>query len=78
MEIHALRRRSWSISAIAHQTGRDQETIRADLAGERQVGVSGETETDPFDCIESYVAQRLSDDHGMGDGALRRGDRLWL
>jgi len=65
VEIHALRRRGWSISAIARHTGRDRKTIRAYLVGERQVGVRAETEADPFDRIESYVAQRLSDDHGV-------------
>ena len=63
VEIHALRRRGWSISAIARHTGRDRKTIRAYLAGERQVGVRLGAEADPFDRIESYVAQRLFDDH---------------
>jgi transposase len=65
VEIHALRRRGWSISAIARHTGRDRKTIRTYLSGDREPGVRGETEADPFDRIESYVAQRLSDDHGV-------------
>ena len=65
VEIHALGKRGWSIAAIARHTGRNRKTIRAYLAGERQVGVRLGAEADPFDRIESYVAQRLSDDHGV-------------
>ncbi len=35
MEIVALHRRGWSISAIARHTGRDRKTVRAWLRGER-------------------------------------------
>ncbi len=65
VEIQALKRRGWSISAIARHTGRDRKTIRAYLAGDREPGVPSKTEVDPFDRVESYVAQRLSDDHGV-------------
>jgi IS30 family transposase len=33
VEVHALRKRGWSISAIARHAGRDRKTIRADLNG---------------------------------------------
>jgi hypothetical protein len=34
IDIHALRRRGWSISAIARHVGRDRKTIRyADIGG---------------------------------------------
>jgi predicted transcriptional regulator len=36
VEVVALRRRGWSISAIARHTGRDRKTVRAWLRGERQ------------------------------------------
>ncbi len=65
VEIHALRKRGWSISAIARHTGRARKTIRAYLAGEREAGVHRREEADPFDRIEPYVRQRLSDDHGL-------------
>src|SRR6266566_4693068 len=39
VEAQALRRRGWSISAIARHLGRDRKTIRADLNGEREPGV---------------------------------------
>ena len=65
VEIHALRKRGWSISEIAHHTGRDRKTIRAYLAGDREPGVRAPIDPDPFDRIEAYVRQRLSDDHGV-------------
>ena len=33
VEIHALARRGWSVSAIARHTGRDRKTVRRYLAG---------------------------------------------
>ena len=65
VEIHALRKQGWTIAKIARHTGRDRKTIRAYLDGVRQPGVRAAVESDPFDRIEPYVAQRLSDDHGV-------------
>jgi len=39
VEVHALRKRGWSISAIARHTGRDRKTVRTYLSGERTPGV---------------------------------------
>ena len=62
VEIPALRKQGWSISAIARHVGRDPKTVRAYLAGEREVGVRTPTaEPDPFDRVELYVRQRLTD-----------------
>lgn len=36
VEAHALRRRGWSISAIARHLGRGRMTVRAYLNGERE------------------------------------------
>ncbi len=61
VEIHALRQQGWSISAIARHVGRDRKTVRAYLAGSREVGVrlgGG----DPFDAVAAYVRRRLVDD----------------
>jgi transposase len=33
VEIHALARRGWSVSAIARHTGRDRKTVRKYLKG---------------------------------------------
>ena len=38
VEVHALRKRGWSISAIARHVGRDRKTVRAHLTGERALG----------------------------------------
>jgi transposase len=64
MEIEALKKRGWSIAAIARHTGRDRKTVRAHLNGEREAGVRRrpDGEVDSFDRFESYVRQRLADD----------------
>jgi transposase len=62
LEINALRKRGWSISAIARHVGHDRKTVRAYLSGEREVGVRERAELDPFDEFEAYVRQRLADD----------------
>ncbi len=64
MEIAALKKRGWSISAIARHTGRDRKTVRAHLNGEREAGVRRrpDGDDDPFDRFEPYVRQRLTED----------------
>ncbi|HEY8718721.1 IS21 family transposase [Pengzhenrongella sp.] len=62
IDVHALRRQGWTISAIARHLGRDRKTIRAYLAGERQAGVRVRAGIDPFEVFAPYCAQRLSDD----------------
>jgi hypothetical protein len=64
VEIHALKKQGWSVSAIARHTGRDRKTVRAYLNGDRVAGVRAKPdgEVDPFDLVEPYVRQRLSDD----------------
>lgn len=39
VEVHALRRQGWTISAIARHTGHVRKTIRAYLNGESTPGV---------------------------------------
>ena len=39
VEIRALRRQGWSISAISCHLGLDRKTVRAHRAGDREVGV---------------------------------------
>ena len=41
VEIHALARRGWSVSAIARHTGRDRKTIAKYLAGQRPEAGAG-------------------------------------
>ena len=61
MEVHALHRQGWTISAIARHTGRDRKTVRAYLNGERQPGVRKRAE-DPFAPFVEYVTARLVED----------------
>lgn len=61
VEVHALRKRGWSISAIARHTGRDRKTVRAYLNGERTPGVRARA-VDPFAPFLDYVRARLVED----------------
>jgi transposase len=62
VEVHALRKRGWSISAIARHTGHDRKTVRKYLAGEQQPGVRARPSPDPFDPFVDYVSARLVED----------------
>ncbi|KOS56700.1 Mu transposase domain-containing protein [Rhodococcus rhodochrous] len=62
VEVHALRNRGWTISAIARHTGRDRKTIRAYLNNERTPGVRKRTEPDPFEPFVDYITCRLRED----------------
>ena len=61
-EVHALRTRGWSISAIARHTGFDRKTVRAYLSGERTPGVRARPSPDPFEPFIDYVTARLRED----------------
>ena len=62
MEVHALRRRGWSIAAIARHTGHDRKTVRKYLAGDAAPGVRARPSPDPFDPFVDYVTARLVED----------------
>ena len=62
LEAEALRKRGWTISAIAAHLGRDRKTIRGYLNGERSPGVRRRRAPDAFERFAPYVAQRLADD----------------
>jgi transposase len=62
IDVHALRRQGWTISAIARHLGRDRKTIRAYLSGDREAGVRARTVPDSFEVFAPYCAQRLADD----------------
>ena len=62
MEVHALRKRGWTISAIARHTGRDPKTIRSYLNGVTAPGVRKRSIVDPFEVFLAYVTARLIDD----------------
>ena len=70
VEIVALYRRGWSVSAIARHTGRDRKTVRAWLGGERdREARRGPGPLEPF---RDYVAQRLGDDPHLDATVLLR------
>ncbi|UQX13634.1 Mu transposase domain-containing protein [Candidatus Mycobacterium methanotrophicum] len=62
VEVHALRKRGWSISAIARHAGRDRKTIRGYLSGERTPGVRARPSPDGFGPFIDYVTARLGED----------------
>lgn len=59
VEIHALRRRGWSIAAIARHTGRDPKTIRRYLAGWKPKRGSAPSPLEPY---RAYLEARFADD----------------
>jgi len=61
VEVHALRKRGWTISAIARHVGRDRKTVRAYLSGDRAPGVRARA-VDPFAPFLDYVTARLVED----------------
>ena len=61
IDVHALRRQGWTISAIARHLGRDRKTIRAYLAG-RQAGVRAPADPNRFGPFVDYCTARLTED----------------
>ncbi len=59
VEIHALRRRGWSVAAIARHTGRDRKTVRRHLAGWEPK--RGRTPS-PLEPYRRYLEARFADD----------------
>ena len=70
VEVHALKERGWSITAIATHLGRDRKTIRAYLNGERVPGVRARVAPDPLEPFVPYLTQRLLDDPHVWASAL--------
>jgi transposase len=59
VEIHALARRGWSVSAIARHTGRDRKTVRKYL---KAMGPSREPEPSCLEPFRDYLGARFADD----------------
>jgi transposase len=72
VEAEALRARGWSVSQIARHLHRDPKTIRAYLSGKRKAGARRPGIDDAFARFEPYIAQRLTDDHGLAATVLLR------
>jgi transposase len=62
IDAHALRRRGWTISAIARHLGRDRKTVRAYLNGDRDPGVRRSSTPDWFAPFAIYCSARLVED----------------
>lgn len=70
VDIHALRKRGWSISAIARHVGRDRKTVRAYLKGKQQVGQRAPAGVDSFARFADYATARLLEDPHLWATAL--------
>jgi Mu transposase-like protein len=70
VEVVALGRRGWSVSAIARHSGRDRKTIRAWLAeGERRRRARAPSVLEPY---RAYVERRFVDDPHLDATVLLR------
>jgi transposase len=69
VEIHALARRGWSVSAIARHTGRDRKTVRKYLAGPAAAVEAAASCLEPF---RGYLAVRFEDDAHVDATVLYR------
>jgi transposase len=72
VEVHALARRGWSVSAIARHLGRDRKTVRAYLTGQRQPGRRAAARPDPLVPFAAYLSARFADDPHIWATALAR------
>lgn len=70
VEVHALFKRGWSISAIARHLECDRKTVRAYLNGEREPGVRRSSVPDPLAPFVAYVKARFVDDPHVWLSAL--------
>ncbi len=71
VDIHALRKRGWSISAIARHVGRDRKTVRVYLEGNQQVSQRAPAGQDSFARFVDYCSARLAEDPHLWATALR-------
>ncbi len=62
VEAHALRKRGWTVSAIARHLGRDRKTVRGYLDGKRKPGERRPAGPDAFGRFAEYCRIRLADD----------------
>ena len=64
VDVHALARQGWTVSAIARHLGHDRKTIRVYLSGGRVAGrrAPAAGAADPLGVFVDYLRQRLADD----------------
>ncbi len=71
VEANALRKRGWSISAIARHLGRDRGTVRRHLNGEHEAGTRRRAD-DWFTAFVPYIQARFTDDKHLWTTVLYR------
>jgi transposase len=69
VEIHALARRGWSVSAIARHTGRDRKTVRKYLSDGKRAREPAPSCLEPY---REYLAARFADDAHVDGTVLFR------
>ena len=62
IDAHALRKRGWTISAIARHLDRDRKTVRVYLSGDRTPGVRAGSVPDWFAPFAVYLSARFAED----------------
>lgn len=70
VEADALKKRGWSISAIARHLGRDRETVRNHLSGKWTAGVRQASRPDPIEPYKIYLKARFTDNCHIWASAL--------
>ncbi len=70
VEVHALKERGWSISAIARHLERDRKTVRSYLNGDREPGRRASEVADPLADFVPYIRARFVDDPHLWATAL--------
>jgi transposase len=76
VDVKALYKQGWSISAIARHLDRDRKTIRGYVNGEREPGQRKPAGPDVFAPFERYVRSRLGEDpHLWATRCLTRSSR---
>ena len=71
VEANALRKRGWSISAIARHLGRDRKTVRRHLNNEHEAGTRRSADG-WFDAFVTYIQARFEDDKHLWTTVLYR------
>src|SRR5665811_1217709 len=70
VEVHALFKRGWPISAIARHLECDRKTVSSYLNGQREPGVRRSSVPDPLAPFVGYVKARFVDDPHLWASAL--------
>ena len=70
VEISALLKRRWTVSAMARHLGRDRKTVRSYMKGERQPGRRKPAAADWFTPFIEYITIRMRDDPHVWASAL--------